>query len=111
MPARKHNGLLPIPVIVALLRIMRQKPAGEDDEDVLFDYFDTVGSEQVIVKATIILLGTSDGDLDSVHTAHARSRRQALDALLVDMLRTHKRKRDEARDEPGTGSGWLRRVA
>ncbi len=97
---RRAGAPLPLDVVLALLRVLRRKPAWPDDEDVLFDEFGCEGREQVLGKACARLLIEPDlirtSKARTTYTVRLEERNAALDALLVDMLRMHYAARREA---------------
>lgn len=77
------GSLLPLPVVLALLRILRGREPEPGDEDALFDEFGCAGSEQVLVRAMRVVCG-----------AGMQQRRWELqcaqiEATLVEMMRDH----------------------
>jgi hypothetical protein len=87
--------VLPLPVIFALLRLVRGRSPEPGDEDVLFDEFGVCGVETVLSHAAARL--APGGASDMTHVAHRRSRDAQVDAVLVDMLREIKAERVERR--------------
>lgn len=80
--------LLPTVVVIALLRVLRDKPLTADDDEALFDEFETTVLETTLVRAARRVLGETPW--------HVTRRNKALDAALVDMLREHARARGVA---------------
>lgn len=87
----RDRALLESTVALALLRVLRGVAAHPEDEDVLLDEFGAVGKGTVIPRAMRQLLGARMAD----NGREAKAQVKALDALLVDMVREHVKRRGQ----------------
>ena len=75
--------MLPTPVVLALLRVLRREPEQPDDTDLLFEQFGT--DTYVLTEAMTLVFGPEDFEF-SGNARHWGACCDQLEAALVDML-------------------------